>query len=109
MKHGKGKGGTRLIFEGSTEFDSFELQEIEKFKEYIRKNKKPELEFTDDSRILRYLQACGWKLDKTYQSLLEIIPYCKSLPIEMTPMTLKYLVSSSPLALSEFSVDLVEW
>lgn len=92
MKHGSGKNGVRLIFDGSTQFDAYELGEIEKFKEFMQNQKKKELEFVDDSKILRYLQACAWKKDKTYQSLYDNIAFCKSLPVPMSPNIQKYLV-----------------
>ena len=92
----------RLIFGGSVEFDLFELEEIQNFKAYMAKHKKPKLEYTDDSKILRYLQACAWKKDKTYSSLWDIIPYCRSLPPILTPTIQKYLVRPFKSAILTF-------
>jgi hypothetical protein len=94
VKQGRGKNGARLIFDGSTPFEDFEKEEILNFKQHMKAKKLPEPEFVTDSMILRYIQACGWKKDKTYQSLIENAKFLKSLPANLTQTTLKYLVNA---------------
>lgn len=48
-----GKKAVRLIFQGKTEFDEFELEEIVKFKKYLVEDKVPNKDKEVRDRLLK--------------------------------------------------------
>jgi len=64
----KGKGH-RAIFNGSVEFEDSEVEVIQHFKAYAQKHHYTFEPIWTDNEILRFLQANGYKMEKTLHSI----------------------------------------
>jgi len=84
--------GIRRIFSGNVKFDENEMKMITKFKEHCRKQSHSLQSNWDDARLLRFLQANHWKIDKTLNAIRDNDASRRErIPAQKTPFLEKFL------------------
>mmetsp|Transcript_63923 Transcript_63923/g.73322 ORF Transcript_63923/g.73322 Transcript_63923/m.73322 type:complete len:431 (+) Transcript_63923:134-1426(+) len=94
IKVGEGKKGLRFLWGGGQEFDAYEKDMLQQFKDHIAKKKYELPSFYDDVLLLKTLDGCKWKLDKALKSLKDHAIWRQEyLPPQLTDITRDLLSS----------------
>jgi len=93
-KHEMKNEGSRAIFDGNIEFEKSEIQHITSFKAYAQKHHYSLGPMWTDNMILRFLQANGFKNEKTLHSIQEHTTWSETmLPITLNDKIREFLNS----------------
>lgn len=88
----KNTAGVRLIFDGNTKFTDYETSMVSQFKTYAQKHNYVLKPMWVDNMIVRFLQANGFKMDKTLTSIKEHTIWKESRPtVELTEPVRNFL------------------